>query len=343
MMKFAVGYQLPDEGEERFPEIVAAFRDRIEEVYFPWLDMPSGRSPMTSQEGLVDWEGQAQLEADLKAIKEMGVKLDLLLNASCYGRLGFSRSLANRICSVIDHLQTIAGLDVVTTMSPMIASTVQKHFPDVDIRASVNMRLGTVKAFAYVKDLFDSFCMQREYNRDLQRVGELKQWCDANGKGLTMLVNSGCLNFCAVQTFHDNLVSHEVEVSETIPADEQGPAMCWRFYENRENWPAFLQNSWIRPEDISRYTPYVSVMKLATRMHASPRRVIDAYCRGTFPGNLPDLLEPGHGPLFAPSIIDNTRFPADWFERTTSCDKKCHRCSYCASVLKEVLVECGTR
>ena len=48
MMKVAVGYQLPEDDEEPLTSIVADFRDHIDEVYFPWLDMPSGRSPMAS-------------------------------------------------------------------------------------------------------------------------------------------------------------------------------------------------------------------------------------------------------------------------------------------------------
>jgi collagenase-like PrtC family protease len=337
-VKFALGYQLPEEGEDPFVEIVRDHREHIEEVYFPWLDMPSGRSPMTSQNGIVDWQGQQQLEADLRALRKMGVKLDLLLNASCYGRLGFSRYLANYVCSIIAHLQDLVALDAVTTMSPMIASAVKHHFPKVDVRASVNMRLGTVKALQYVAHIFDSFCMQREFNRDLARVAALKAWCDAHGKRLHMLANSGCLNFCSVQAFHDNLVAHETEVSETINVEERSPAMCWAFYGDRANWVSFLQNSWVRPEDVSNYAPYFSVMKLATRMHANPRRVIEAYARGRFAGNLPDLLEPGHGPVFAPYVIDNSKFPSDWFARTTRCNKKCHECAYCSAVLKQVLV-----
>jgi len=34
-----------------------------------------------------------------------------------------------------------------------------------------------------------------------------------------------------------------------------------------------------------------------------------------------------------------TRFPEDWFERTSECGKQCHACSYCAEVLERVLVE----
>ena len=129
----------------------------------------------------------------------MGLKLDLLMNASCYGRVGFSRYLVNLVGSIVAHLWDIVGLDAVTTRSPLIARTVKQDFPGIDVRASVNMRLGTVKAFQYVADLFDSFYLQREYNRDIERIEELKEWCERAGKGLYMLANSGCLNFCSVQ------------------------------------------------------------------------------------------------------------------------------------------------
>jgi hypothetical protein len=47
-------------------------------------------------------------------------------------------------------------------------------------------------------------------------------------------------------------------------------------------------------------------------MHPRPGRVIGAYARGAFNGNLLELLEPGFADLFRPGIIDNTRFPAHW-------------------------------
>lgn len=340
-MRFCVGYQIPEEGEDFLVDIVGDFRQQVDEVYFPWLDLPSGRSPMTSRHGFVDWEAQRNLERDLAAFKRMGVKLDLLLNASCYGRYAVSRSLLNLVTSVIDHLQNWVGVDVVTTMSPVIAGAVQRDFSEIDVRASVNMRLGTVRALEYVADIFDSFHLQREYNRDLERIEELRSWCSARGKGLCLLANSGCLNFCSVQTFHDNLVAHEKEANEQLNLSGLPPALCWDFYRKRENWPVLLQGSWVRPEDVHHYEGLTPAVKLATRMHANPRQVVEAYCRGTFDGNLLDLLEPGHGPLLAPYVIDNARFPDDWFERTTDCDKKCHACEYCANVLETVLSSTG--
>jgi hypothetical protein len=100
-----------------------------------------------------------------------------------------------------------------------------------------------------------------------------------------------------------------------------------------------LENTWIRPEDIHHYEGLFDTVKLATRMHALPGMVIDAYVRESFIGNLLDLFEPGFGRAIAPYIISNADFPEDWFTRTTSCQKLCHECGYCKSVLERVLLQ----
>ena len=145
-MKFAVGYQLAEEEEEPFVHLVRDFRDHIEEVYFPWADMPSGRAPLNTRRGYTDWGAQEYLEHELEALKGMGIKLDLLFNANCYGRLAASQYLENQVVSLLDYLgQKVGGVDIVTTTSPAVARTVTRNFPDADVRASVNMRIGTVK------------------------------------------------------------------------------------------------------------------------------------------------------------------------------------------------------
>jgi len=338
--KFAVGYQLPDEGEEPFASIVRDFKESIEEVYFPWLDLSSGRMPSGNIRGNVDWAMQKKLEKDLKLFKEMGIKLDLLLNANCYGRYAVSQYLANLICSIIDRIQeAIGNLDIITTTSLMIARVVKENFKDIDVRASVNMRIETIKSMEYLSHLFDSFYIRREYNRDFSRIKEMKEWCDLHNKGFYMLVNSGCMNFCSGQTFHDNLVAHEKEINEMINLTGYNPILCQNYYKNKDNRVSFLQqHSWIRPEDIINYETYFPVVKLATRMHSNPVKVIQAYSDARFSGNLLDLMEPSHEHLFSGCFIDNSRFPDDWFTRTTECDKKCYKCDYCESVLKQVLI-----
>jgi collagenase-like PrtC family protease len=336
-MRFAIGYQLAEPGARPFAEIVARYRDHIAEVYFPWGNMPSGRAALTERRGYVDWGGQRQLEEDLLALRELGVKLDLLFNANCYGGRAASQQLQNQVVSVLDYLGELVGVDIVTTTSPAIAWVVKQDYPHIDVRASVNMRIGTVRAMQYVSHLFDSFHIQRDIQRDLSTVRELKAWADEAGKRLVMLANSGCLAFCSGQTFHDNLVAHEAEVDEFVHMEGFRPHVCWNYLTDRAQWPAVLQSTWVRPEDLHQYDDLFPVVKLATRMHARPEAVIEAYVNRRYRGNLLDLFEPGYGPAFAPYLVDNERFPAEWFARTSTCDRQCHRCGYCAGVLEQVL------
>lgn len=338
-MKFAVGFQLYDMGEEPFSSIVEAYRDSISEVFFPWQDFATGRSAVATRHGFTDWTAQARTEQELKKIKALGIKLDLLFNGNCYGQYAISEKLANSVCSIIAHLEEIdCGVDIITTASPAIAHTVKKHFPKIEVRASVNMKIGTVKGMQYLSDLFDSFHVQRDYNRNIPHLKMLKEWADQNGKKLIMLANSGCFRDCSGQIFHDNLVAHESEVCEVENIKDFTPYVCWRALKDRKNWPMLLQNTWVRPEDLHNYEGIFDTVKLATRMHTYPGMVIDAYVRGKYYGNTLDLFEPGFGRAIAPYIVDNSAFPKDWFEKTSNCDKQCHKCGYCEEVLKRLLL-----
>jgi collagenase-like PrtC family protease len=340
MIRFAIGYQLADPDEPSFVEIVREFREPIEEVYFPWPGHPSGRSPIGVHGTALDGQVFEQFAADLRDLRDMGVKLDLLFNANCYGGEAMSLDLEREVMRVLGELDRMAGgADIVTTTSPAIAHILGRHAPRLERRASVNMRIGTVEGMRYLAHLFESFHVQRDVNRNLAHLGDLKAWADANGKKLLMLANSGCLRHCSGQTFHDNLVAHESEVCRTANLPDFTPYACWNHLRDRANWPAILQATWVRPEDLHHYEGLFPVVKLATRLHERPHIVIRAYAARRFQGNLPDLFEPGYSPALAPYVIDNARFPADWFERTSTCNGRCHHCRYCTDVLEQVLVK----
>ena len=94
----------------------------------------------------------------------------------------------------------------------------------------------------------------------------------------------------------------------------------------------------MRPEDLHHYEGLFDVVKLATRMHARPELVLEAYASRRYRGNVLDLCEPGFSPALAPYVIDNEAFPEDWFATVSTCDRRCHRCGYCEQVLDKVLV-----
>ena len=340
MIRFAFGYQL--NGSESTADIVRDYRRSVAEVYFSWPGTPSARALPGRRHGLSAAAARGIMYPELRAIRKMGVKLDLLLNANCYGAGAVSRRLEREIITIIERLGArTGGVDVVTTASPMAARTVKKYFPGIEVRASVNMRIGTVQGLTYSRELFDSYYIQRDIQRNLSQVRRLKKWADRNGKGLCMLANSGCLRYCPSQTFHDNLVAHDEEVAGADNVRDWNPHLCWSLYRDRKNWPAILQASWVRPEDLHHYDGLFKVVKLATRVHEHPRLVLHAYAQGKYRGNLLDLLEPGFGPAFAPCVVDNTRMPAGFFRRVSSCKAECGSCRYCARVLEKALVRCA--
>lgn len=337
-MRYAVGYQPPTSAENDIVSLVREFRSRIREVYFAWPGMASGRAPLGGPDECSQQSCQEQMVRDLQELHAMGVGLNLLLNANCYGGLALSRQLSNEVVSLVERISAFAAVDTVTTTSPFVAHVLKGRFPGLEVRASVNMRIGSLEGMAYLADIFDSFCVQREMNRDLAALDELSCWAQEHGKSITMLANSGCLYSCSNQSFHDNLLAHATEIAGAPPESDWNPYACWRYLAEKDNQLWWLRATWVRPEDSAHYEGLVSQLKLATRVHPSPGKVIDAYARQSFHGNLLDLMEPSHSILFRPYIIDNDRFPSDWFTRTSTCGRKCGSCNYCAEVMREVLV-----
>jgi len=331
MITLAAGYQHFSDGAP-FAEI-ALRHPSVKEVYFPWVDEPSGRPKLGYEEEDDPAELKAALRRDLTQLRAAGVKLDLLLNANCYGAEAMSRKLEGHVIDILVELVSWnCKPEIVTTASPFVARTLKKAFPEIEVRASVNMRLTTLQAFKYLSPLFDSYYLGRDVQRNLETVKRFSDWCHANGKKLCLLANSGCLRNCPWQTFHDNLIAHSDAAMKVENVRGWSPHLCWTLYGDPKSFPEILKATWIRPEDLRRYDGLVDVVKLATRQHANPGMVVSAYERGRFEGNLLDLLEPGFSPAFYPHFIDNAAFPPDWFEKTSACAPECADCGYCDRV-----------
>ncbi|MBR2036461.1 MAG: hypothetical protein IKA09_01900, partial [Lachnospiraceae bacterium] len=236
----------------------------------------------------------------------------LLFNATCYGKDSQSKAFFRKIGETITYIQEKMGLASITTTSPLIAKFMKENFEDLDVRASVNMSIGTVEGMDYVAEYFDSYYLKREFNRDFEKIAELKKWCDENGKVLYGLANSGCLNNCSAHVFHDNLVSHE---SEIAPMDNgyAFEGICRKYLKKEENAHALLDyTSYIRPEDVHLYEGIFPAMKLATRVSLHPVRILKAYIENqSYTGSVLDLLEPNHTGLFYPYLLENREIKSE--------------------------------
>ena len=299
-MKFSVGLQYQ---RESFLDCIGQLAPHIREVYFAWGDFPNGRSSQLYGEEAAPWQLQQRQIQALETVSRMGISLNLLFYATCYGEDSQSRAFFHKVGQTIDYVGSHFGLESITTTSPLIAKFTKDNFPQLKTRASVNMEIGTVQGMDYLSEYFDGYYMQRACNRDFERIRNLSAWCNRNGKTLHILANSGCLNHCSAHVFHDNLVAHEQQIAKMDNA-YQFTGICREYLRDPAHYQSLIEDtSFIRPEDVSEYEPYFDTMKLATRVHRCPENVLRSYVNRRYSGDILALLEPAHS--IYPYVVEN--------------------------------------
>lgn len=333
-MKLFVGYQMC--ATDAFLQSILAHADQIQEVYFSWDTMPSGRSIVGLQQDLYPWEASQRQREELAKIANAGIGLNLLLNANCYGGQSLARSFYQSTGDLVDFLQRERNLVSVTTTSPVIGRFLRENFSGLDIRASVNMEIGTPEGMDYLSDSFNSYYVKRELNRNMDAIRRLRRHADETGKKLYMLANSGCLNNCSARQFHDNLVAHEQEIARMDNAFTFHSA-CRGFLSKGNNREELLRlSNWVRPEDLHNYEGLIDGAKIATRTSPNPIAILNAYARESYAGNVLDLLEPNYAGLFYPQVLSNRAFPAEYFKVRHNCKGNCESCGYCKAVYSQI-------
>ena len=268
------------------------------------------------------------------------MKLDILANATCYGDTAFTAQQRKQILGIIGKLDDM-GLkpEIVTTTSPYIAKVFRLNFPDIEIRASVNMRLRNTLALEYLAPLYDSYYICRDVQRDLPTFHLMADWCHDHGKKLCMLANSGCVRNCPWQVFHETLLSHKFTDAFPEMDKENLNLVCNQLFAQKKALADFLRCTWIRPEDVHVFEPELETIKLSTREAKYPHEIVEAYVNGSYDGNLLRLMDPYHGAGFRPHRIDNKSFPADWITSGIAgkCADDCKHCGKCEKLLEKLL------
>ena len=335
-MQFMAGYQMRPTRD--FLEEILRQKEHLYEVYFSWGNFASGRGTMYQNGEMTEWEAQTQQAEDLKIISDAGIPLNVLFNGNCYGKDSQSRAFFLKVGRTVESLAGKYQIHSVTTASPLIAKFIRNNFPELKVRASVNMGIGTQQGMDCLAEYFDEFYLQREQNRNLEVIEELRDWCHENGKELFALANSGCMNYCPAHTFHDNLVSHEAEISAMDNAYDF-PGICREYLAKPEKRVSLIRDvGFIRPEDVSLYEGLFPAMKLATRVTSHPAQILRAYCMEKYSGSVLGLLEPDHTGVLYPELLENGQFPKDFGETVLHCRKNCGSCGYCSEVYENIRV-----
>ena len=142
IMKFTVGLAATD---TKFVNCILENKEHIYEVYFSWGDFANGRNAQSASAEFAPWEIADIQRSNLKKLSENGIALNMLFNANCYGSNSQSRAFFDKIGTAVDYVAVNYGLASVTTTSPLISKFIKNNFDRLDVRASVNMEIGTVQ------------------------------------------------------------------------------------------------------------------------------------------------------------------------------------------------------
>ena len=336
-LQFSVGYQLPGEiNDHDMADLIGQYRKSISEVFFAMPGDASGRTPVGSRCSMTEAEARERMFTDLDRLNAMGLPGVILFNSSCYGGGYGTESLLANVRKSIEEAGKHIRLRAATVISLPIAEAIKRDFPELEVRSSINMHIGTINQMEMAATYFDGYYLNRDYNRDLDHIRRVRQWCDEHGKSLHMLANSGCIYQCPHRHHHENVVAHIDEIASQESAYKGTLAPCFQMLTDPSVQYWVLRNTWIRPEDIRHYADLFDTIKLATRESSEPEYTLLAYSTEKWNGNLLDILEPGHGGVDGMPLVMNSRFPEDWFEHTTRCGHHCDGCGYCKAVFEKV-------
>ena len=324
--KLAVGWF----DNKSFVDVCAPYVPRIKEVFFAWPGVIASR-PMD------DWtpERRARIVADLRWARENGIELDTIFNANCYGDICISDELADHVTEKLREMDA-EGLfpQHLTTASPFIATVVRQRFPSIKIRFSINMDIASEIALSYVDELYDEFYAGRNDHRRLDYVAKLGAWARERGKLMGIQANPGCLRNCPFHQFHNNLHGHN-RMGQSAAGEKFGFSVfrCKTNYE-RGNYEDFMRAIWIRPEDLPLYEPHVGVVKLATRRHPCPEKIIAAYATCSYDGDLAEIMDPCY--RFPMSIDNRALGESGLWPAVRDCRDadNCRRCGKCRALLE---------
>ena len=332
--KLSIGYHAGDfEGLGcSWSRGVAAYRGFVSEVFFPLPGMVSG----VRQSDFADDETATRFYRDLSRLRAMDMNGVLLFDAACYGGDVVSESFFKFVERGVRTVQDAIHLKAIVTMTPPLAEFLKKAFPKLEIRASVNERIGFVNQMEYAGRYYDGFYLKSDACRDIRLVEKARQWCDAHGKTLHLVANNGCLYECPFLLEHLNTMGHQAAIIAGGSAWNGRAMQCREALTEAADRVQILQGGWIRPEDLGRMEGFFDTIALLSNDITQALKVLKAYTEGHWDGDLLELLEPCHAGVAGLPPLRNDAFPSDWFDKTSSCGHMCDGCGYCAEILRQI-------
>jgi len=268
MVKYSIGYNY----DLKLLDLLEIFRDHISGLYFPIPQrfMGSGRALKEN----ADYE--KDIPKLIRKCNELGIRSELLLNATCEGE----KDCSDKIINYIKELKE-KGLTSVIVTNPIYISKIKEKI-NIEVESSVNCYVKELEHAQFLKQLgADVITIDRDINRNLELIKKIKE---KTGAKLKMLVNEGCLRNCPFRKIHFNMISHAIETNEF---DRYS---CIQII--KKNPHKVFSIPFVRPEDIKHYEGLIDYFKLATRTMNTGKigLLLDAYIKQKYDGDLLFLL-----------------------------------------------------
>lgn len=332
-LEFSVPYNENPQSLDKIFSLKNHNGNKISEIYL------SGPQEFSASGRVMDKLDMDNFLRTVKRIHDNGLKVNLVMNPTCEGDAWYSPVTFKKTMDYLRLLHKEYGVEAVTIANPIYISEVRRHFPEIEICASV---LGDIdclqRAVIYAELGADIITPDASINRNPGLLREIKK---ATGTRLRIMVNEGCLHKCPFRKFHFNHVSHQSKNS--------GMELVFVPYCNRvisQDPSQILKSDWIRPEDIRKYADITNFFKVVGRDLPTSKtiRSIEAYMEESWDGDLMDIVASSLGTfaLRQGIYLDNKKLGAtDFFERVTTCGQNCYRCRYCENLAKELVKVAG--
>ena len=266
-------------------------------------------------------------------IHAAGVGVDMTVNATCGGSSWYDEDVVKRLVEFVRRMHEDHGVEAITLANPFHIEQVRAACPNIEISASVLSEIDCVsRAQAFADAGATTFTPATSINRDLKLLAAISRRC---GLEIKLMVNEGCLYKCPYRTFHMNLISHRSQ--ESRPEGQSFSFACGERIEKDRG--EIFRSNWVRPEELGLYAKAGAArfFKIVGRdmLASKVLRSCTAYFEETYDGNLLDLMcsSIGFYNVEKSAYIDNKSLDTSgYFKRLSTCNRKCHDCSYCAEL-----------
>ncbi|WP_257675400.1 U32 family peptidase [Clostridium felsineum] len=271
------------------------------------------------------------LEEYITYCSERDIKFNYTINAPTIQNREFTQNGIKDFLRFLDEIYC-AGVRSLTIALPSLIELVKLTKYNFEIKASAICQINTVeKAKNFKKFGVNRIVLDESLNREFGTMKRIREEC---GEEVEIIVNSICAKNCSNRIFHYNQIAADslADVNE-ISVDYYAHRCMLKRCENPSN---ILRLTWIRPEDIKYYEAIgVNRYKIQGRnsvLKGDPVRTLECYMRGSYDGNLMDLIELFNNQnSFSPNI-DNKKldgFIKPFYEKKDFCKNDCGACNYC--------------